>query len=153
MGFKEEDLLSGEQIVYKTKLHVVLFLAPLVAYIIFISLIFMGYADIIVKKNHNIIFLFSIVLLLYSLYQYMIYKTSEIAVTNKRVFAKMGIFERTSFDIRLDKVESLSVDQEVMGRILGYGRVVITGTGGTPEQFSYISNPQELRHQVQKISS
>ena len=52
----------------------------------------------------------------------MIYKTSDITVTNKRVFAERGIFERTSLDIRLDKVESVSVDQEVMGKYWDMGR-------------------------------
>jgi hypothetical protein len=36
------------------------------------------------------------------------------------------------------------------GRTLGYGDVVVHGTGGTPESFVLISHPQEFRRQVQQ---
>ena len=63
------------------------------------------------------------------------YISSEFAVTDKRVLGKLGFIERESMETLLSKVEAIGVDQGVIGRILGFGTVTITGTGGTQESF------------------
>lgn len=78
------------------------------------------------------------------------YMTSEFAVTNKRVLFKMGFIRRRSLDRMLAKVEAIGINQSVLGRLLGYGTVVITGTGGVRQPFKNVVNPLELRRQVQK---
>jgi len=77
------------------------------------------------------------------------YASSEFAVTDKRVVAKLGFIERESLETLLSKVEAIGVDQPILGRMLGYGTITITGTGGTEESFPRISNPLELRRQIQ----
>ena len=49
----------------------------------------------------------------------------------------------------LTKVETIRVDQSILGRVLNYGTIVVTGTGGTNEPFTSIANPLEFRRQVQ----
>src|SRR5258708_5816383 len=78
-----------------------------------------------------------------------VYATSEFAVTNKRVIIKIGWVRRRTVETMLSKVEGINVDQELVGRLLGYGTLVVTGTGGTKEQFTKIANPFEFRRQVQ----
>lgn len=78
-----------------------------------------------------------------------VYSTSEFAVTNKRVIIKVGWIRRRTLETMLSKVEGINVDQELVGRLLGYGTLVVTGTGGTREQFTNIANPFEFRRQVQ----
>ena len=75
---------------------------------------------------------------------------TEIAVTNRRVIIKTGLASRRSLEIMLGKVESIGITEPMMGRILGYGTVVIHGTGGTPEPFVKIAHPAELRKHVQE---
>ena len=77
-------------------------------------------------------------------------KATEIAVTNKRVIVKMGIATRRTIEVLLPRIESISVEEPALGRLLGYGTVTIRGTGGTPEVFENISHPLEFRQQVQK---
>jgi uncharacterized membrane protein YdbT with pleckstrin-like domain len=60
---------------------------------------------------------------------YILYKTTEIAITNKRIIAKFGFISRSTIEINLPKVESVQVDQSVMGRMLDYGTIVISGAG------------------------
>jgi uncharacterized membrane protein YdbT with pleckstrin-like domain len=60
---------------------------------------------------------------------YIVYKTTEIAITNKRIIAKFGFISRSTIEINLPKVESVQVDQSVMGRMLDYGTIVISGAG------------------------
>jgi uncharacterized membrane protein YdbT with pleckstrin-like domain len=77
------------------------------------------------------------------------YASSEFAVTDKRVVAKLGFIERESLETLLSKIEAIGVDQGVVGRMLGFGAVTITGTGGTEESFPKIAEPLELRRQIQ----
>ena len=73
------------------------------------------------------------------------YKTTEFAVTDRRVIAKTGLISRRTVEMFLDKVESLNVDQTIPGRMFDYGTVTIRGTGATSEPFGSISAPMELR--------
>ena len=73
------------------------------------------------------------------------YRTTEFAVTDRRVIAKAGLVSRRTVEMFLDKVESLNVDQSVAGRLFDYGTVTIRGTGATSEPFGNISAPLALR--------
>ena len=81
------------------------------------------------------------------LWAYIRYKTTEFAVTNKRIIAKRGLIARKTVEMFLGKVEGLNVTQDVMGQLLGYGTVGIRGTGVTEELIRNISNPLKLRKQ------
>jgi hypothetical protein len=75
--------------------------------------------------------------------------STELAVTNRRVIAKFGLIKRSTVELNLSKVESIRVEQSVMGRIFGYGSIVVTGTGSTMEPIPYISDPIRFRQAVQ----
>jgi uncharacterized membrane protein YdbT with pleckstrin-like domain len=75
--------------------------------------------------------------------------STEIVVTTRRVLIKTGILERRTVELLLSKIESVDVTETVTGRMMGYGKVVLRGTGGTPEAFDRIANPLEFRRQVQ----
>jgi len=75
---------------------------------------------------------------------------TEMAVTNKRVIVKTGIVERRTIELLLQRIESIAVEEPAMGRVLGYGTVIVRGTGGTPEVFQQIARPLEFREQVQR---
>lgn len=75
---------------------------------------------------------------------------TEMAVTNKRVIVKTGIVDRRTIELLLQRIESIAVEEPAMGRILGYGTVIVRGTGGTPEVFPQIARPLQFREQVQR---
>ena len=79
------------------------------------------------------------------------YMNSEFSLTSKRVIGKTGFLRRISIDLILGKVESVKIDQDILGRMFNYGKVVVTGTGATKEVFSNISNPIKLRSKVNSI--
>jgi uncharacterized membrane protein YdbT with pleckstrin-like domain len=79
--------------------------------------------------------------------------TSEFAITNKRIIIKVGFITRRTIEMNLVKVESVGIDQSILGRVLGYGTVKVIGTGGTHEPFSNISNPLEFRKQFQMLAT
>ena len=76
------------------------------------------------------------------------YKTTEFAVTNKRVIAKTGWIRRRSLELLLTKVESIGVSQPIMGRVFNYGTITVVGTGGTREPFHNIVEPMGFRKRV-----
>jgi uncharacterized membrane protein YdbT with pleckstrin-like domain len=79
-------------------------------------------------------------------------KTSEFAVTNRRVVIKVGLLSRTTVDLNLSKVESVDVVQGFWARMLGYGTIVVVGTGGSREQFDHLTDPLGFRRAVQQAS-
>ncbi len=78
--------------------------------------------------------------------------SDEFAITNKRIIVKTGLISRKTLEMNLSKIESVNVDQSVLGRLLGYGTIRIIGTGGTREEFPNISNPIEFRKKFQELS-
>jgi len=77
---------------------------------------------------------------------------SEYVITNRRIIIKTGFIARNTFEMNLSKIESVNVDQSVMGRILNYGSMTIIGTGGTQEIFHNIARPLEFRKAFQELS-
>ena len=77
--------------------------------------------------------------------------TDEFVITNKRVVMKTGLISRRTLEMNLSKIESVNVEQGVLGRILGYGTIRIIGTGGTREAFPMIKRPLEFRRKFQEL--
>lgn len=79
------------------------------------------------------------------IYPYIQGKTDEFVVTSKRIIIKKGIIAYDTLEMNLSRVESVQVEQTVLGRILGFGSVKIIGTGGTKETFEHIKDPVLFR--------
>lgn len=90
--------------------------------------------------------------LVFLIWAYIRYKTTEFAVTDRRIIAKTGLISRSTVELFLDKVEALHVDQSVPGRLLDFGTITMRGTGTTLEPISDISAPLELRKQFMQAA-
>jgi len=73
------------------------------------------------------------------------YKTTELAITTRRVIVKHGFISRRTVEINIQKVESIQVDQEVLGRMFNFGTLVIAGAGEPQAPITGISSPMEFR--------
>ena len=89
--------------------------------------------------------LVAVVLLIQQWFQWWV---TEIAVTNRRVIYKKGLIRRQTNEMNMDKVESVQIDQSILGRMLDYGDVTILGTGEGFETLRTIANPIELRNSI-----
>jgi uncharacterized membrane protein YdbT with pleckstrin-like domain len=76
---------------------------------------------------------------------YVRYKTTELAITTKRVIVKFGFIRRRTVEININKVESIQVDQEILGRMFDFGTLVIAGAGDPQAPIAGISAPMEFR--------
>lgn len=83
--------------------------------------------------------------LLFLLAAFIRYKTTELAITNKRVIAKFGFISRRTVELNITKVESIQVDQSILGRVLDYGSLVLSGAGNPQAPIPGISNPMTFR--------
>lgn len=86
------------------------------------------------------------------LYAWLKIKSTEMGITSKRVIRKSGVIMRDTAEIRLSKVESVSVRQGFLGRMFGYGDVVIAGTGGNGAVMKGVRNPLKFRAQVDEAA-
>lgn len=75
-------------------------------------------------------------------------RTTELAVTNRRVIAKFGLIKRDTIEIQVGKIESVQVHQSVMGRLLGYGTVVFSGAGTPQVRIEDLADPLGFRSAV-----
>jgi uncharacterized membrane protein YdbT with pleckstrin-like domain len=147
MSYLDDHLLAGERIVYRARLHWIIFGGAIVLVALGIVL------AIILQATQDDYWYVGLGLagigLLLAIGPAIRYISSEFAVTDKRVLAKHGFIERESIETLLSKVEAIGVDQGIVGRVFGYGSITITGTGGTEEYFPRISAPLEFRRQIQ----
>jgi uncharacterized membrane protein YdbT with pleckstrin-like domain len=156
MGYIDNNLIEGETVIYEARLHWVLFLKPMILSLIFVTIavaLFYFANDSIDSGNTLLMQRIGGVLILLALIPVVVgvfrRRAREYAVTNKRVVMQTGIVGRQTEEVFLNKIESIGVDQNVLGRMLGYGTVTIRGTGGSFGPFERVSAPLELRRQIQ----
>jgi uncharacterized membrane protein YdbT with pleckstrin-like domain len=79
------------------------------------------------------------------LWAYLVNRAGVMGITNKRIISKRGILFRNTIELLIGKVESIQIQQSLMGRFLNYGTVVVTGTGVSHEGFQNVADPMTFR--------
>lgn len=152
MGYVERHLLPGERVLYKTRLHWVLFAKPVLVVLAGAIL------AVLLRQVQDPPWLWMIggalALggLIWSFVHYVEVMTSEFAVTTSRLIFKVGLISRYTTELLLSKVESIGVQQGLVGRVLNYGDLTVTGTGGAREVFRRVRDPIGFRNHVQQAS-
>ncbi len=93
---------------------------------------------------------FIFIAVLMAIYTFIKMSSSEFALTNKRVLIKVGVLTHNSLETQLNKVSNISVSQGVLGRLLGYGTIIIASTGGVKEMYPSIENPILFKKKIQE---
>lgn len=127
MAYIDESLSAGEEISALFKLHWVTHI-PMVLWLLLV-----------------ITFPFAI-------YEYLRLRHTEQGVTNKRVVFKTGIISRKSEEMKLGSIETVEIDQGILGRILGYGNVRVTGRGTSDVLFRSVADPMAVKRAIESIS-
>ena len=152
MPYVDRHLLAGEHVVHHARLHWILFARPalvvLVGLVLTVLPIWYG-LDPMARLPGLAIVLGGFVLGAVVAVRIL---TSEFAVTSMRVVMKIGLIAIHTDEMLLQKVETIGVDQSIWGRILGYGTVTVTGTGGAREPFAHVQDPISFRRAVQEQS-
>jgi uncharacterized membrane protein YdbT with pleckstrin-like domain len=127
MAYIDESLSTGEEISALFKLHWVTHI-PMVLWLLLV------------------------VTFPFAIYEYLRLRHTEQGVTNKRVVFKTGIISRKSEEMKLGSIETVEIDQGILGRILGYGNVRVTGRGTSDVLFRSVSDPMAVKRAIESIS-
>ena len=151
MGYIEKNVLHGESIVHSASIHWFIFVPGVVIFFLGVYLSAIGAEG----DTGGVVGSIAIIIALVFLLKALILKlTTELAVTSKRVIAKVGLISRNTVELNHSKVESFNVDQSILGRIFGYGTIIINGTGGGKTPIPSIKSPLEFRREaMQAIDS
>ena len=152
MGYVDENLIAGEKVQHKSHLHWIVYVPSVLFTVLLLGLsAFAFYSQSINKDTawKDAAWVLLVLAPLPIVKTYVVCRNSEFAVTDKRVLLKTGVIRRHTFETLVTQVENIAVDQSVLGRMLDYGTITVTGTGATKETFARISAPLEFRRQVQ----
>ena len=144
-------LQPGEKVLYSTNAHWMFHLPGIGAWVAAIILLVLSRAtsiDSVTLLCLAASAVVAIVALYWTVKAWFHRWTTETDVTNMRVVHKTGFIKRRTFEMALDKVESVDVNQSILGRILNYGDVTINGVGEGKETISTIASPLEFRNHI-----
>jgi len=152
MGRYIDDILQpGEKVLYSTNAHWIFYLPAIAAWIVALVLLILSRATI----TESIILLclaasavVAIAALYWTVTAWFHRWTTETDVTNLRVVHKAGFIKRRTFEMSLDKVESVDVNQSILGRLLNYGNVTVRGVGEGAETIQTIAAPLDFRNHI-----
>jgi uncharacterized membrane protein YdbT with pleckstrin-like domain len=145
LSYIKNNLLNGEQVIYTAKIHWIIFVPG-------VFLVALGTYLFTIETEGGgaaILGLLALLFGLFSLAKALIQRaTTELGVTTKRVIAKFGFIRRTTMELNHSKVESFHVEQSILGRIFGFGTLVVNGTGGGKTPVPNIDSPLEFRREA-----
>jgi len=147
----DEILQPGERVLYSTNEHWMFFLPAIAAWIVAVAFLVLWRS-----VTGDALMLFCLVLaavaglaaLYWSASSLYHRSTTETDVTNMRVVHKTGFIKRRTFEMSLDKVESVDVNQTILGRLMNYGDITIQGVGEGTQTISTIASPLAFRNAI-----
>jgi uncharacterized membrane protein YdbT with pleckstrin-like domain len=149
MGRYIDDILQpGEKVLYSTNAHWIFFLPAIAAWIVaiaFLALSRMVTSDALILLYLALAAVAGLAALYWTATAWFHRWTTETDVTNMRIVHKTGFIKRRTFEMSLDKVESVDVNQSILGRIMNYGDVTIQGVGEGTQTISTIARPLAFR--------
>jgi uncharacterized membrane protein YdbT with pleckstrin-like domain len=139
--------MDDEEVIYQTHVHWIVFMPWFLLTMAVLSIMFFY------PHNKTIVIIVRIiasVLFLKAIGNLVFYWTSEYGVTTRRVLGKTGLITVRSLDILLQKVEAIRLKQGILGRMLNFGDLIVTGTGGTSETLFDVPDPLSVRNLIQE---
>lgn len=150
MSFIEDNLSSDEHLVYQANVSWFVYLNSLIWFSLAVAVYIIGRFELSISSPA--VFIASLFVGLIGLMKFsdafMQQTCTEIGITNKRMIAKFGFVARTTLEIPLNRIESVSIDQSVIERITCCGTVAVHGTGQTMSPVRYIDSPVEFRNEL-----
>ena len=154
MGYVDQNLITDEVVTYRGHLHWTGLLGPVALAVAFLVFGFVAIRYGYDSDNRNVFMGIGFGLIVIGavplIKAFVERRAAEFAVTNKRVIFKTGVVHRRTAEMFLSKIESVGADQTILGRLFGYGSIVLRGTGGSSEPFEKIDHPLEFRRQIQE---
>ncbi len=147
----KSTLGPGEVIVRTASMHWMYYFWPAIMALGMIAFAIATGSRIIIPQQPEDIdtmtffWILAVINLLWFAVKYLNVISTEFAVTNQRLAIKEGILSRTTDEVKLGSIESININQSILGRIFGFGDLVVTGTGNTRMTLKSIESPIDFR--------
>jgi uncharacterized membrane protein YdbT with pleckstrin-like domain len=153
MSYIQKVLQPGETLIYRTRLHWLIYGRAILLLLIAIACAAAGYYAGTDFQDAGLIAgaFFLLLALISGIHGAIRRASTELAVTDHRVIFKRGIVSRYTIEMARSKVESVDVEQSIGGRIFNYGTILVRGTGGSLEPFRNIEDPLRLRSAITAV--
>jgi uncharacterized membrane protein YdbT with pleckstrin-like domain len=148
MSYVQSVLQPDERVKYITHIHWMIFLPGIGLFILAVLFYLLALNTSVFPFWAGIACLLLILAVMALLSAWFKRATTEIAITDRRIIYKRGFISRRTIEMEMDKVESVDVNQSIMGRILNYGDIVIRGVGVGMEPLTSIGSPIEFRNHL-----
>jgi uncharacterized membrane protein YdbT with pleckstrin-like domain len=145
------ELMPGETLVMKEHQHWIVMIKPLLLPIAIVVLVALLDAFKTIPSDYRILATLAAVALLglWLIVVWVRWNSRSFTITDRRVILDTGIVSRASKVIALDRVQDISTNQSLLGRMLGYGRIEIDSAGAAgAEVLSALPHPQRFRDEV-----
>ena len=152
MSYTNKTLMPDEQVLFHSKQHLIIFTSAAIWLIISLLIFTLcrGWSFFnTILFGHAVYFWIGLIALfitaMHGLSAYLKYLATEYAVTSKRILMKTGLIHHKTLEIFLTKIESVHASQNIIGRLLDFGTVTISSSGGNKETFPSVPKPMEFR--------
>jgi uncharacterized membrane protein YdbT with pleckstrin-like domain len=148
MSYVDNHLMQGEQVLYRARIHWVVYMPGVVFFALAAFVQLQHYVPNVPHVVPSVIALIG----LFKILAAMVYvNTTEFVVTSARVIAKTGWFSHQVLELRHDKIEGLTMQQTASGVAMNYGTLVLSGTGGDKTLIPTIGDPAEFCNQAMGV--
>ncbi|MGC1183422.1 PH domain-containing protein [Legionella sp.] len=137
--------LDDKNSVYFTRLHWIIFLVPVLFLCVVLALIFYF------PQLREMGFALGVFALAWVFMTWVNYYFSSLTIKKNQVILRTGVIIRQTIDIPLSKIEAIDIRQSIIGGMMHYGMLSITGTGGTRRVISYLNNPLTCRRYIEQL--
>ena len=141
---------AKERVIHKARIHLAMLAGPIILVLVGLIPTIAGMSSLDLRSFLCFGVPFVLLGAFATAHRILVYFTHECILTNKRIIIKTGVLSRSTFEVLLQKVEGIGMSQSLMGRLLGYGAIAVTGTGGAKQSFTGIQKPVEFQRMVQK---
>jgi len=139
-NYVDENLLAGEKVLYEAEVHWGIYASAIIFGILGLLTLPIGIGAILL-----------LIALVQAIAAFITKASTELAITDKRIIAKFGFIRRQTFEKRIDRLEGINFHQSVVGRILGFGSIVVGGIGGNSVPVPFIANPQAFKQRLNQL--
>lgn len=132
----------NNNVVYFTRMHWIIFFWPVLALGVALTVYFY------VRELGLVLVLFACIWILMN---WATYYFSSLTIKRNQIILRSGVLVRETLDIPLSKIEAVDIRQSILGSVLRYGMIRITGTGGTRRTLNYLNNPLTCRRHIEHL--
>jgi len=143
----EERVCMDDDVVYLGRMHWVLFTGPVLLLLFALVLAF----TVRDTPLHSMPLFFTVFSFAWGVMVWVNYRFSSLTIKKKQVIFRTGLLVRQTVDISLVRIESIDIRQSLLGSLLQYGSLVITGTGGSRQVIDYIAKPLTCRRHIEQL--